>query len=323
MPKTIVTHDGSFHSDEATAVFMLLNTEEYKDAEVVRTRDEKLIGEADIVVDVGAIYDFEKRRFDHHQMGFSEKHKDSDILLSSCGLVFRHFGNEVIENILKKEGKSQYLKYLQDIHKYMDNTFITEVDATDNGVTLSDSGTRYGCYTDFSSCVRYLNPTWDCDDDPNVQFKKAVELAGHYFKSIMLRYVSGTLSTIDLTDEAYKNRYKLDKSGKIINCDFPFAKNLERLEKANPSEPLILFNISKARNSWKVVALSADNSGHGRNFANRKDLPFAGLRNEELSKACGIPGGIFVHKNGFTSEFLTFESALAFAKLAVEYEPEK
>lgn len=32
-----------------------------------RTRDQKLLDECDIVVDVGGVFDPERRRFDHHQ----------------------------------------------------------------------------------------------------------------------------------------------------------------------------------------------------------------------------------------------------------------
>lgn len=60
MVKRIVTHNGTFHCDESLACFLLKQTEEFKDAEIIRTRDPSVIETADIVVDVGAIYDPEK-----------------------------------------------------------------------------------------------------------------------------------------------------------------------------------------------------------------------------------------------------------------------
>lgn len=55
---------------------------------LTRTRDATLIDRAQIVVDVGATYEPEKHRYDHHQRGFEEvfddKHKTK---LSSAGLV--------------------------------------------------------------------------------------------------------------------------------------------------------------------------------------------------------------------------------------------
>ena len=58
----------------------------------------------DIVCDVGAIYDHEKQRYDHHQKTFTEtwNNEASDITkLSSAGLIYRHFGKEVISNAVK------------------------------------------------------------------------------------------------------------------------------------------------------------------------------------------------------------------------------
>lgn len=55
--KTIVTHNGSFHCDESLACFLLHQTDEFKNAKIVRSRDPAIIDSGDIVVDVGAIYD--------------------------------------------------------------------------------------------------------------------------------------------------------------------------------------------------------------------------------------------------------------------------
>lgn len=55
-------------------------------------------------------------------------------------------------------------------------------------------------------------------------------------------------------------------------------------------------------------------------FESRKPLPtmWRGLRDEELSKETGIPGGIFVHMSGFIGGNHTYEGALAMAKSALK-----
>ena len=53
----IGTHNGAFHCDEVLACAMLKQLTEYKEAEIVRTRDQALLDECDIVVDVGGIFD--------------------------------------------------------------------------------------------------------------------------------------------------------------------------------------------------------------------------------------------------------------------------
>lgn len=51
---------------------MLKCLPEYKDAEIIRSRDKDILNDCDIVVDVGAEFDHEKKRYDHHQRGFEE-----------------------------------------------------------------------------------------------------------------------------------------------------------------------------------------------------------------------------------------------------------
>lgn len=90
-----------FHCDEALACFMLRRTKQFKDAEVVRTRQEDVLSKLDAIVDVGGVYDpdryfsnsFEvttRFRFDHHQIGFTgtldDKHPTK---LSSAGLIYK------------------------------------------------------------------------------------------------------------------------------------------------------------------------------------------------------------------------------------------
>ena len=78
---------------------MLKSLPTFSDLKLIRTRDQNIIDEATIVVDVGSIYDPQKLRFDHHQREFleffDENHK---IKLSSAGLIYKHFGRELISN---------------------------------------------------------------------------------------------------------------------------------------------------------------------------------------------------------------------------------
>lgn len=51
---------------------MLKLLPEYNDAEIIRTRDMEKLKLCDIVVDVGAEFDHERQRYDHHQREFKE-----------------------------------------------------------------------------------------------------------------------------------------------------------------------------------------------------------------------------------------------------------
>jgi len=66
----------------------------------------------DILVDVGGEYDVKRSRFDHHQKGFFEtfspEHKTK---LSSAGLIYKHFGEEVLTAVLQVEPSNPLVAY--------------------------------------------------------------------------------------------------------------------------------------------------------------------------------------------------------------------
>merc|ERR1719199_2039044 len=95
----IATHHGTFHADEVMACVMLKLLPQYARLPICRTRDTKVIDKAEIVVDVGATYEPEKHRYDHHQSSFTTTYNEgyAGIKLSSAGLVFKHFGAKVVE----------------------------------------------------------------------------------------------------------------------------------------------------------------------------------------------------------------------------------
>lgn len=64
--------------------------------------------------------------------------------------------------------------------------------------------------------------------------------------------------------------------------------------------------------SWRVQAVAKSPDS----FESRKALPtqWRGLRDDELSKECGIPGCVFVHMSGFIGGNHTYEGALAMAR---------
>lgn len=53
----IGTHSGTFHCDEALGCFLLKQTDAFKDAGIVRTRDPDVLKDLDVVIDVGGVYD--------------------------------------------------------------------------------------------------------------------------------------------------------------------------------------------------------------------------------------------------------------------------
>jgi len=124
-PKIVVaTHNGSFHADDvfACATLSIWEEKQGKRIKVVRTRDPKIIEEADIVVDVGMVYDPVKNRFDHHQAGGAGSHENG-ISYASFGLVWKHYG----EKITSKE-----------VAEIIEKKMVTPIDAVDNGINITN-----------------------------------------------------------------------------------------------------------------------------------------------------------------------------------------
>lgn len=86
-PNTIGTHSGTFHCDEVLAVFLLGQLPEFQNHKLLRTRDQQLLDQCDIVVDVGSVFDPTKKRYDHHQNTFNESFSSLRPELGTNGTV--------------------------------------------------------------------------------------------------------------------------------------------------------------------------------------------------------------------------------------------
>ncbi len=84
----IATHNGEFHTDDVFAIAVLSTL--YPQAEIKRTRHQTELAKAEIVVDVGKIFDAETKRFDHHQKQAGTR--PNGIIYSGFGLIWREYG---------------------------------------------------------------------------------------------------------------------------------------------------------------------------------------------------------------------------------------
>lgn len=130
--------------------------------DLVRTRDPAKLEQCDIVVDVGGVYDHGKSRYDHHQRGFEEtfspQHKTK---LSSAGLVYKHFGKDLIAQELSSADQQQVK--LDVLYKKVYESFVEALDAIDNGIQQYDteSPARYSSRTDLSARVAHVSGIHD------------------------------------------------------------------------------------------------------------------------------------------------------------------
>ncbi|KAF7791839.1 hypothetical protein EIP86_002863 [Pleurotus ostreatoroseus] len=322
--KVIGTHNGTFHCDEALAVYLLRLTEAYTNADLTRTRDPATLDTCTIVVDVGGVYDVTKQRFDHHQRGFTEVFGHGfSTKLSSAGLVYKHFGQEIVANRL---GVSIEDPKVMTLWLKLYKEYIEAVDAVDNGISQYDADVpaRYRMRTDISSRVGHLNPAWNQPFDAqtvDAQFLKASKLVGDEFVGRLDYYANAWLPARDLVIAALKARTSVDPSGKIVLFEqfAPWKEHLFELEAdlaiPEAQQPVYVLYPDETGGQWRVQAVPVSPES----FASRKALPevWRGLRDEALSDASGVPQCVFVHASGFIGGNKTKDGALTLAKLAL------
>ncbi|KAH7715899.1 Protein C27H6.8 [Aphelenchoides avenae] len=141
----IGTHNGKFHCDEVFACYLLKKLPEFKNHAILRSRDPEVLGTCELIVDVGGIYDHEKKRYDHHQRDFKETMKSLGVLdefetkLSSAGLIYAHYGRKVIAAIVELPEDHPTVALL---YRKLYEGFVESVDAIDNGIPQFDGVPR-------------------------------------------------------------------------------------------------------------------------------------------------------------------------------------
>ncbi|KAJ1667703.1 hypothetical protein IW140_001239 [Coemansia sp. RSA 1813] len=324
MPKIIGTHSGTFHCDEALACYMLRQLDEYKDAKIVRSRDPATLETCDIVVDVGSVYSHDTKRYDHHQRGFDEQFSENyKTKLSSAGLIYKHYGKDVIRAILGGEEISD--TEVDILHNKLYEVLIESIDGNDNGISRypDDIEPAYKESTSLPSRVSRLNPWWNQPEgDMDARFGKAMEITGEEFHGRVRYFALAWLPGRKIVEQGFTSRFDIDQSGQIVLFDqfCPWKDHLDTIEEeALAKDPnaakLIYVLYPDTSNNWRVQAISEKPGS----FTSRHALPEAwrGIRDDELSERSGIEGCIFVHQSGFIGGNKTRDGALALARKAL------
>ncbi|XP_058450003.1 MYG1 protein [Malaya genurostris] len=322
----IGTHDGIFHCDELLACFMLQQLPRYANASIVRTRDSKLLDQCDIVVDVGAVFDREKNRFDHHQKSFNETMNSlqpeadvkREIRLSSAGLIYTYFGEDVIREVLAQNYVAiPNADMIRGVYRKVYDNLIAEIDAIDNGVPMFDGEPVYTINTHLSARVNHFNPAWNeqvNDADLIKRFEKAKAYVGNEFIDKVLYYANVWWPAREIVENAVKKRKEIHSSGAILELEHscPWKEHLYELEEtydiAGIPKYVIFFN---KENDWRVICVPLQPAS----FVCRKFLaaPWRGQRDEHLEQISGIKGITFCHQTGFIGGNQTRQGALEMA----------
>ncbi|KAF7728068.1 hypothetical protein EC973_006705 [Apophysomyces ossiformis] len=315
-------------SDEALAVWMLRQTDEFKNANVVRSRDPAKLAECNVIVDVGGVYDPKEHKYDHHQRGFFETFDDKhQTKLSSAGLIYKHFGRQVIQQILKKTEADDEV---ETIFQKTYDSFIESLDAHDNGISAYPNTLQplfKESPTSLPARVGNKNPAWNetlTDPEVDARFLEASDLAGGELAGYVSSLKNAWLPARALVVDALERRYDIHQSGRVIALErsCPWKEHLMDLEKQQQLDDdekkilYVLYPESSPEGNWRIQCVPTRPEG----FENRKSLPesWRGFRDNELSQISGVESCIFVHAGGFIGGNKTRHGVYEMARLAVE-----
>lgn len=297
-----VTHTAPHHADEVFATVMLAVL---FPVELFRTRNQSLIDATDaIVYDVGGEFDPVRKRFDHHQKGFSEVRPDG-ITYSSAGLIWRKYGIEIVKKLGENKGVDN--ETALEIVSYVDNTLIRGIDAMDNG-----QGEK-GDSMSVSSVISIYNTLWDEDEDADACFMKACEIAS----MILEREIKVALSSIR-GQKMVKEQIEATTGAVLVMDKFVGGWLEAVLTSDNPKAADLLYVVFPAIDgNWNVQAIppTIDDT-----MTQRKPFlkEWRGLRDDDLRKVSGVATAIFCHTAGFFAVAKTKEGAISLAEKAVD-----
>jgi uncharacterized UPF0160 family protein len=288
---TVVTHNGNFHVDDVfgLATLKIWAERNNTELEIVRSRDQKVIESADVVLDVGNIFDPEKKRFDHHQNGGAGTHENG-IPYASFGLIWKYYGDKLCS---------------KEVWDIIENKLVIPVDARDNGINLSTPLVPGINEFRLHEVIKAFRPTWKDKTGANNGFEKATRFA----KELLELEISNTTDFIEGENLVRQEIIRQEEPEVLIlENDLPWEKPASENNKIK-----IVIYPEPDIEQWCIEAASNDPSIYG---ITRIFFPesWRGQREAELEKASGITGAIFCHRGGHFAVAKTKEVALEMAK---------
>lgn len=287
--RTFGTHNGTFHADEVTACALLLLFDLIDRDKIIRTRDLEVLSKCEYVCDVGGVYEPTKKMFDHHQADYQGP-------MSSAGMILKYLLD------------TKFLKEKE--YHFLNQTLIMGVDAHDNGRDPLPPG-----YSSFSSVVSNFTPIrYDCTPEEQDQgFNQALHFVKDHLKRLKdrFRYVQSCRKSV--IDSMERSSICL-----VFEESLPWLDIFFELQGVKHSA---LFVIMPSGSHWKLRGIPPTYEDRMR-VRVPLPAPWAGLLEEDLKKASGIPGAIFCHKGRFISVWETREDAFKALEYTLKYAEE-
>jgi uncharacterized UPF0160 family protein len=285
-PRSLGTHDGTFHADEVTACALLELFDLIDHDKIKRTRSAKELATCEYICDVGGIYDPESKRFDHHQVEYKG-------MLSSAGMVLEFLKNQ------------RYIT--QKAFDFLNNSLVRGVDAHDNGRDPQIVG-----FCTFSQIISNFTPI-HYDVEPEVQdaaFFEAEQFTLGHLRRLMQRFQYNQ-SCRDAVAQAMADF----RDCLIFDKALPWMDSFFELEgERHPAR----FVIMPSGKCWKLRGIppNVDDKMKVRQLLPKE---WAGLLEQELREISRIEGALFCHKGRFISVWQSKEDALEALQIVLRY----
>lgn len=300
--KSICTHSGSFHADDALGVAILKIL--HPGASVLRSRDPKAWASCDALVDVGGEHDPDRNRFDHHQKGFDARRGGANgTPYAGSGLVWLAHGIDCVRAILPGIAREEAAAVAAEV----DERVIKHADAVDVGIDLPGPSSF-----NLSGLIGSFNVTWL--DDPEVssdddRFASAVHMCTLLIKGA-IRSASADLAARSILEQA-----QTISNGRILVIDTPRLPFEDYVQRQMPEVLFVVYPESAGHKHQVRVVPKVPGK-----FEARADLPqsWAGLQGRDLASITGVDDAVFCHNGRFICGAASREGAIRLAELALD-----
>jgi len=280
--KLACTHAGTFHADDvfSAALLKLINP----DINIIRKNDICNINSDCLIFDIGG------GKFDHHQ--FDAEYRDNGKKYASFGLLWREFSHLIVSS--------------PAVIYNIDEKFIQPLDESDN----------FGYSNSYSDIVASFNFTWlekenisdleVYESENDKRFNSAVEVA----IAILKRVIKKEEANVEASKYVKKTFDESDdKEIIVLEKSLPWKETL-----IETSAIYVVYPSS--RGGWNAQVVPAEYKSP----VAKKDFPYnwAGLRNDELEKECGIKDAVFCHSSLFMCAANTKEAAISLCQKALK-----
>ncbi|MDB5373654.1 MAG: protein C27H6 [Belnapia sp.] len=305
----LATHSGKFHCDEVFAYAVLRLAlglgEVGQDHVLLRTRKPEAIETADIVWDVGFVFDAARNRFDHHQRGAPLRPDATPF--SSAGLIWQVHGEAAVAALLRESGSEGFAAA---IAAELDDSLVRRIDEIDNGVA-ADGPIRRD-QLGLAALIGEFNPTWDdpAGSGPTAGDAAFLEAAA-WVAGVLRRRVEGLRARL-AAEASVLAAHRSGEDPRILVLD----RGMPWKNVVFSHDLPVLFAVSPASNgNWMVDTMPPEPGS----FEQRLPLPeaWAGLPADALAARTGVADAVFVHLRRFVGAAGSRAGAVELARKAL------